>query len=93
VVLDTTAAGHGWFVDPTPLADEEFAATPQGALLALPGSAADGHEDLLTVVLHELGHLAGLADTDAPGTLMGGYLGDGVRLTAGLDRVFGQGGP
>jgi hypothetical protein len=74
VVLDSTAAGLGWFVDPTPLQDDEFTATAQGTLSALTWTAAQGHQDLLTVVLRELGHLDGLADTDASGTLMGGVL-------------------
>jgi hypothetical protein len=91
VVIDATAAGHGWFEDLTPLRDGVFISTPQGTLVALPGTAAQGHEDLLTTVLHELGHLAGLPDTDAPGTLMGGFLADGTRLTAALDQVFATG--
>jgi hypothetical protein len=91
VQIDATAAGRGWFMDLTPLQDEEFTATPQGALVALPGTAAQGRADLLTAVLHELGHIAGLSDTDATGTLMGGFLTDGTRLTAALDQVFAKG--
>ena len=30
VLLDPSAAGHGWFVDPTPLQDEEFGAGAAG---------------------------------------------------------------
>jgi hypothetical protein len=89
VVLDRTAAGHGWFVDPTPLQDEEFDASGQ----ALAGGAAAGRMDLMTAVLHELGHLAGLPDISAaadPADLMGDQLGAGDRRTAALDQVFAR---
>jgi hypothetical protein len=93
VLIDTGAAGQGWFVDPTPLQDEEFTPTPSGALYAPAGTAAGDHTDLLTAVLHEMGHLAGLPDVSAassPADLMGEQLGTGSRLTAALDRVFAQ---
>ncbi len=83
VFLSSNAAGHGWFVDPTSLQDEEFAA--DGSALA--GSAAAGREDLLTVVLHEMGHLAGLAD-DSGSALMADSLAPGVRRTEHLGAVF-----
>jgi hypothetical protein len=89
VLMDRTAAGHGWFVDPTPLTDEEFDAWGQ----ALAGGAAAGRMDLLTAVLHELGHLAGLPDVSAatdPAGLMGDQLADGDRRTAALDQVFAR---
>jgi hypothetical protein len=58
IVIDPTAAGDGWFVDPT---DAAFAqGTSQET--ALPGSAAAGHVDALTVVMHEMGHALGLPD-------------------------------
>src|SRR5262249_24908686 len=45
ITLDATASGWGWFVDPT----------------SVSGTAAAGMIDLLTVVSHELGHVAGFA--------------------------------
>jgi hypothetical protein len=91
VTISPDAAGHGWFVDPTPLQDEEFAAGgPGGVLTALPGAAA-GLEDLETAVLHEMGHLAGLPDVDNathPGDLMDAFLCVGVRETQALDQIF-----
>ena len=57
IVIDRDAAGSGWFVDPTPLDDVEFAT---GA-----ASLAAARFDLLSAVLHELGHGAGLADLPA----------------------------
>ena len=52
IEIDTTAAGHGWFVDQTPSESSEFAG---------PGSAPAG-VDLLTAVLHEIGHVLGYTD-------------------------------
>jgi hypothetical protein len=83
VQLDATAAGYGWFIDPTPADDAEFAAGPAPQeLWAAPGSPAFGRMDLLTVVEHELGHVLGLADLDpsaAPHDLMTTTLSPGVR--------------
>ena len=75
IYLDRDAAGHGWFVDPTPAVDEEFSSS---------GAAVDPRAvdriDLLTVIEHELGHLAGLSDLDASlETLMSDSLPTGVR--------------
>jgi hypothetical protein len=85
VLLDEDAAGLGWFVDPTPSSDEEFG--PAGS-----GGEAEGRMDLLTVVLHEMGHLAGLPDQDSPGTdLMAPTLSAGERHIAILDTLFRSG--
>ena len=60
VLIDNDAAGHGWFIDTTPADDLEFSLTQTtGELTALSGSPADGRIDLLSMVMHELGHLAG----------------------------------
>jgi large repetitive protein len=88
VVMDDDAAGQGWFVDPTPGQDEEFRGAAGGPLSAAPGGPADGREDLLTAVLHELGHLAGRPDGSSG--LMAGVLAPGVRETQALDQVFAQ---
>ena len=89
VTQDRDAAGHGWFVDPTPGQDEEFVGGAGGPLSAAPGGPADGREDLLTAVLHELGHLAG--GPDGTSGLMAGVLAPGVRETQALDQVFARG--
>jgi hypothetical protein len=75
VWIDDDAAGYGWFVDPTPLEDSEFVG-------CMCGSPAKRRMDLLTVVLHELGHLAGLPDLDPasnPDALMAATLPTGTR--------------
>ena len=49
--LDRNAAGWGWFVDPTPRNDSEFTA---------PGDQGEQDRmDLLTVLMHEMGHVLG----------------------------------
>jgi hypothetical protein len=88
VLISANAAGAGWFVAPTPGQDEEFGANG----VAPDSSPAAGKLDLLTVVLHEMGHLAGQPDVSSltnPGALMGEALEPGVRLTSAIDAVFG----
>jgi len=63
--LDTTAAGHGWFVDATIRDGESFAGI-----------------DLLTVVMHEIGHVLGrehAAPETGAGALMSRTLEAGTR--------------
>ena len=68
ITIDTDAAGHGWFVDPTPNDNSEFTHAQNAAgtdLLTDPSNAAAGHLDLLTTVTHEMGHVLGLDDSTA----------------------------
>ena len=91
ITLDDDDAGYGWFVDPTPNLDEEF--TTRAAvdeLFARMGSPAEKRVDLLTVLLHELGHVLGDGHT-AAADLMSPALVPGVRRVpdrAPGDRVF-----
>src|SRR5262249_1520973 len=59
IVIDGTAAGRGWFVDPTPADNSEFAARNHH-LVARRTSPAYGRMDLLSVVIHEFGHSMGM---------------------------------
>lgn len=60
VQIDVDAAGHGWFVDTTPWESAEFSpSVQQGDLAATASSPAYSRADLMTVVLHELGHVLG----------------------------------
>ncbi len=83
IVLDADADGWGWYVD----GDSDSGPRPS--------ALGSGHSmDLLTVVLHELGHVLGLPDLDAEGDLMGGVLKPGTRHlpTAGhVDAVLADG--
>jgi hypothetical protein len=82
IQIDIDAAGIGWFVDGSPGDDVEFAqAGDSQDLLALRGSGARGRVDLLTTVMHELGHVLG-RDHAADGLM-------DDTLTAGTRRVWG----
>jgi len=83
IELDINAAGHGWYVDLTPFDDAEF---------NQPDIKPDGY-DLLTVLMHEMGHQLGLADqatSDDRISLMDESLQPGMRLppTASLVEVL-----
>ncbi|MBI4292469.1 MAG: LEPR-XLL domain-containing protein [Betaproteobacteria bacterium] len=67
ILVDTDAAGYGWFVDTSPADSDEFRIrVDRNVLGAAPSSEAYGRMDLLTVVTHELGHVMGI-DHDAGG--------------------------
>ncbi len=63
ILIDADAAGHGWFVDATPHSDTEYLALPGQELIASLEPARQ-RMDLLTVVMHEMGHVLGLPDLD-----------------------------
>ncbi len=80
--LDADAATTGWFIDATPFSDEEFGISGDSRMKAQPGTPAANRMDLLTTVMHEMGHQLGLGDLydrDARGRLMFGYLIPGER--------------
>jgi fibronectin type 3 domain-containing protein len=78
IYLDATADGHGWFLDPTPRDDSEFAP-------GLADSPAAGRVDLLTVLTHEMGHVLGLPDDPAADPVTGNVMAD--RLPVGVRRI------
>ena len=88
IYLDRDAAGHGWFIDPTPEQDEEFASAGFGAERQAIDPRAVDRIDLLTVVEHELGHAAGLGDLDPRlPDLMSGTLASGIRRFPAAEEV------
>jgi RHS repeat-associated protein len=52
ILVDEDAAGHGWFLDPTPETDDDL---------------DPSKIDLVTVLAHEMGHLLGLDHTESDG--------------------------
>jgi hypothetical protein len=89
VEISADAAGYGWYTDAT-ANDPAFAANGTAAA----GTPAAGHEDLLTTVLHEMGHLAGqpdVANATTGSDLMDTVLPLGVRRINALDAIFASG--
>ena len=83
IKIDSDAGSYGWFVDPTPQSDSEFGHASSATHLTTDSTEAPaGHMDLLTTVMHEMGHQLGLEDTYGTGDhdeLMFGFLMTGER--------------
>jgi hypothetical protein len=88
IVIDRSAQGWGWFVDPTPNDNSEFAIRLSSeALAASPSSPAAGRMDLLTTVVHEMGNAMGFSE-DHGHDVMGMVLQAGERrVPTGLPTV------
>jgi hypothetical protein len=92
IVLDINAAGYGWFIDTTPL-DWDYT-WPQASSLwehRQAGSLSPRNRmDVLTAVLHELGHLLAHDDEFSDSHLddiMSAALTPGIRKTSFADAV------
>ena len=87
IIVDSDAAGYGWFLDSTPSTDTEFRQHKgKGDLLAGTSSTAFGDMDLLTVVMHEFGHVLGYNDISSGvhnGGIMDSTVDAGERLLPG----------
>jgi hypothetical protein len=79
ITIDADAAGWGWFVDQTPWESSEFQILLSVAEFATdPASPAFGRMDLLSTVLHELGHTMGFTESQGD-DVMNSVLPAGVR--------------
>jgi hypothetical protein len=85
VLIDNDAAGYGW--------NTGYGSRDAGSQLSALGSPLSF--DLLSVVMHELGHVLGLPDLDGDehqGALMGGRLRPGVqRVSVGVAERLDSG--
>ena len=81
ITLDTNAAGHGWYIDQTPLdnTDDYLPTSDPTVFKAKAGSAAEGKMDMLSVLLHEYGHALGLEHSGNGADFMAASLQPGVR--------------
>ncbi len=91
VTVDSDGAGHGWFLDTTPGEDSEYHGSGT-RLAADAGGDAAGRMDLLTVLMHELGHQVGLDDdynVNQADELMYGYANRSERRLPAADDLIG----
>ena len=83
ILIDLDASGLSWFVDNTPLEDSEFSFDVVTREFVRNDDSIGTRIDLLTLVMHELGHIVGLDDLlDQPDTMpnvMNGHIASGVR--------------
>jgi hypothetical protein len=88
IVLDATAAGRDWFVDSTPESNDEFLPTADANIfIAKEGSAASGKMDMLSVLLHEYGHVLGIEHNPDSRDFMSPALQAGVRKLPTADEL------
>ena len=79
ILLDDNAAGFGWFADSTPLDNEDFTFIAGVGYRAIGDHVAAHRMDLLTVLLHELGHMLGHEHNAVAGDLMSTLLSTAQR--------------
>jgi hypothetical protein len=94
IQIDNDAGGLGWFVDATPGDDSEYAGTGTRLLATADGGAAS-RVDLLTVLMHELGHQIGLGDdyrSDDGVDVMYGFMDAGERRLPAAGEAAGASG-
>ena len=93
VRIDSNAGGNGWFIDASAQSDVTSLrqeTLPLFASYTDPASAPAGRIDLLTAIMHEMGHALGLSDSyleQDRDSLMYGYLTKGERRVPAKDQA------
>ena len=91
IIIDEDGGGRGWFIDATPADDAEFGhALSATQLQTDPSGVPAGNIDLLTVVMHEIGHALGLDHTADASDLMSDHLVAGERRLPGAMDVAAE---
>ena len=91
--VSSNAGGNGWFIDASAQSDAFFGknrSTSRG--YSDPASAPAGHIDLLTSIMHEMGHALGLPDSYEEkdrDSLMYGFLTKGERRLPKMGEAIG----
>lgn len=95
IVIDETAAGFGWYFDPTPSDDSDFEVpVPNKEAQAREQRSAHERVDLLTVIMRQLGIFKAKGKSGLKGTerwLMENTLGTGTRRAPVLRTDAGKG--
>jgi VCBS repeat-containing protein len=91
ITLDASGAGWGWYLDASPLDGNEFAVADAANAWHVNEADSDNpaasHLDLLTVLIHELGHVVKLSHTAGQTDAMSQYLAPGQRRLLSSDDV------
>ncbi|RFC44765.1 MAG: Autotransporter-associated beta strand repeat-containing protein, partial [Verrucomicrobia bacterium] len=90
IVIDADAAGRSWFIDRTASVDEEFDLSDVDGVNAVAETQAFDRYDLLSTLMHEQGHVLGLADRSFGQTdVMYAFLQAGQRRLPALGQAEG----
>jgi hypothetical protein len=88
LTLDINGNNQGWFIDTTPGDNSEFDKQLTETAYQATNSPATGKYDLLTVILHELGHLQGIIKGNSAfdaNVKNNTFIGDGFTATLTAD--------
>jgi len=88
ITLDTAGAGWGWYVDAAAEGSSAFELVSDASNFgAHPGSDAENKLDLLTVLIHEIGHVLGMPSSVEGDGVMSQFLSPGQRRLPGATDV------